>query len=204
MSAGDPRMQREALIDAHLAHAHSARELGFWLYLLSDAVLFALLFATYGVMVERTAGGPDSVALFDLPRVFIETVLLLTSSLSFAFADLAAEGKDRRRTQVWLGVTLVLGAAFLVLELMEFAEMVLAGAGPGRSGFLSAFFTLVGTHGLHVAVGLVGIGVMLVQIRRLGLDRTVRSRLHRLGLFWHFLDIVWVGVFTFVYLAGSL
>lgn len=204
MSAPDAQLQRVALVDAHLAHARGAREIGFWLYLLSDAVLFALLFATYGVMVERTAGGPLPAALFDLQRVFIETMLLLASSATFAFADLSAEGRDLPRTRAWLVLTAVLGAGFIGLELMEFRQLVMAGAGPTRSGFLSAFFTLVGTHGLHVSFGLIGIFVMIVQLRVFGLDHAVRSRLRRLGLFWHFLDIVWVGVFTFVYLAGSV
>jgi len=197
-------LRRAALIEHHQAHAHAAREIGFWCYLLSDAVIFALLFATYGIMVQRTAGGPDASALVDLNRAFVETLCLLASSFTFALADLAADVGDRWRTLVWLTLTIGLGAAFLGFEGLEFVELVMAGAGPERSGFLSAFFTLVGTHGLHVSVGLVGLLAMVVQIRRFGLGPVVKSRLRRLGLFWHFLDIIWVGVFTFVYLAGSL
>ena len=203
LSAHD-RFQRGVLVDHHMAHAFEAREIGFWWYLLSDAIIFALLFVTYGVMVDRTAGGPDAAALVDLNRAFIETLCLLASSFTFALADLAAEGNDRPRTVAWLAVTTVLGGAFLCIEGLEFIELVLAGAGPDRSGFLSAFFTLVGTHGLHVSVGMVGLLALLAQIRVCGLSRPVKSRLRRLGLFWHFLDVIWVGVFTFVYLAGSL
>lgn len=184
--------------------AHEERAFGFWLYLMSDAIIFALLFATYAVMAGRTAGGPDSAALFEPGRTFAETMLLLTSSLTFGLATLGAEAKKRDHVLVWLAATFVLGGAFLVMEIGEFAGMIAAGAGPDRSGFLSAFFTLVGTHGLHVTAGLIFIAVMAGQIVRKGLSAPVSSRLMRLSLFWHFLDIIWIGIFSVVYLPGVL
>lgn len=182
--------------------ARRERELGFWLYLMSDAVIFALLFATYAIMQPNTAGGPDAKSLFSLSRTLIETLLLLASSFTFGLASWCAGRADRRAVLAWLGVTAALGLAFLGVELQEFASLVGRGAGPGRSGFLSAFFTLVGTHGAHVAVGLLWIIVMSVQIAARGLTDAVQSRLSRLGMFWHFLDLVWIGIFSVVYLAG--
>jgi cytochrome o ubiquinol oxidase subunit 3 len=187
-----------------IAERSESRALGFWIYLMSDAVIFALLFATYVVMLRGTDGGPTGGALFSLPRAFGETLLLLVSSTTFGFAALAARAGDRARTILFLGLTFVLGAAFLVLEIDEFLGMIAAGAGPDRSGFLSAFFTLVGTHGLHVGVGLLSIAVMAGQVLGKGLTAPVLSRLGRLGLFWHFLDIVWIGIFSVVYLPGVL
>lgn len=177
---------------------------GFWLYLMSDAMIFALLFATYVVMISGTAGGPSGKELFSLPRAFAETMLLLVSSTTFGFANLAAPMKQRGAVLGWLLVTLIFGLGFVALELQEFTGMIAAGAGPGRSGFLSAFFTLVGTHGLHVSFGMVGILVMMWQVAIKGLTVPVASRLFRLGLFWHFLDVVWIGIFSVVYLPGVL
>ena len=187
-----------------IAERGEERALGFWIYLMSDAVIFALLFATYVVMLRGTDGGPTGSELFSLPRAFGETLLLLVSSTTFGFAALAARTGDRVRTILFLGLTFVLGAAFLVLEIGEFRGMIAVGAGPDRSGFLSAFFTLVGTHGLHVGVGLLSIAVMAGQVLGKGLTAPVLSRLGRLGLFWHFLDIVWIGIFSVVYLPGVL
>ncbi len=180
------------------------REFGFWLYLMTDAVIFALLFATYVVMSGNIASGPDAKSLFSLPHTAGETLLLLCSSITFGFATLASLAGQRGRVIQWLIVTIVLGAGFVAMEIIEFAGMISAGAGPGTSGFLSAFFTLVGTHGLHVSLGIVGIAVMTVQISMKGLTNPVRSRLYRLGLFWHFLDIVWIGIFSVVYLPGVM
>jgi cytochrome o ubiquinol oxidase subunit 3 len=177
---------------------------GFWIYLMSDAIIFALLFATYVVMLSGTAGGPTGRELFQLPYTFGETLLLLFSSTTFGFASLAARGRDRRSTVLFLLLTFLLGAGFVAMELLEFRRMIAMGAGPDRSGFLSAFFTLVGTHGLHVSVGLVSILVMAGQVMLKGLTEPVGSRLFRLGLFWHFLDIVWIGIFSVVYLPGVL
>jgi cytochrome o ubiquinol oxidase subunit 3 len=196
------------------AISHAAREaqaeatgnavFGFWVYIMSDCILFACLFATYAVLSHNSAGGPTGQTLFDLPKVFGETLLLLTSSLSYGLAMLAMQRNNARQVVGWLGVTFLLGLSFVGMELSEFQRMILAGAGPDRSGFLSAFFTLVGTHGLHVSFGLLGMAVMMAQVMRSGLTVPVQSRLVRLSLFWHFLDIVWIGVFTVVYLMGVL
>jgi cytochrome o ubiquinol oxidase subunit III len=177
---------------------------GFWIYLMTDAIVFALLFATYAVMLRGTAGGPTGRELFSLPRTFGETLLLLFSSATFGFATLAARARDPKAAVRWLLLTFILGAGFVAVEIGEFRGMVAVGAGPDRSGFLSAFFTLVGTHGLHVSVGLICILVMVGQLRLKGLTEPVDSRLYRLGLFWHFLDIVWIGIFSVVYLPGVL
>lgn len=195
------RVVTEALASEE-EHALDERRIGFWIYLMSDAVLFSLLFATYATMVRRTAGGPSAAELFGLGHTFLETMLLLFSTFTFGLVTLAAA--DDRWGQVlgWLGVTFALGLSFVGLEISEFAGMIAGGAGPDRSGFLSAFFTLVGTHGLHVSAGLVWISVMSGQIVTCGLTKPVRSRLWRLGLFWHFLDLIWIGIFSFVYLAG--
>ena len=165
------------------AETHEQRALGFWLYLMGDAVIFALLFATYAIMIPGTAGGPTGKQLFELDNAAIETVLLLVSSMTFGF---------------------LLGTAFVFLEVREFSGMIAQGAGPDRSGFLSAFFTLVGTHGVHVTMGLIWIVILGAQVALKGLTMPVASRLHRLGLFWHFLDIAWVGIFSIVYLPGLL
>lgn len=180
------------------------KSFGFWLFLLSDAIIFALLFATYVVLSGNTAGGPGGKELFDLTRVFAETMLLLASSATFGFATLAVMSGDRKGVLGWLALTFLLGLGFLFLEIGEFRGMIAAGAGPDRSGFLSAFFTLVGTHGLHVSAGLICIVVMGAQVMIKGLTEPVASRLYRLGLFWHLLDIVWICIFSVVYLPGVL
>lgn len=191
-----------------MEEAAEQRAMGFWLYLMSDAVIFALLFMTYGIMSGSTAGGPTGKALFNLNNAAIETALLLVSSTTFGFASIAARQGERQGAQGavlgWLALTFVLGAGFVVLEIREFTGMIAAGAGPQRSGFLSAFFTLVGAHGLHVSTGLVWILIMMGQVATQGLTFAVTSRLFRLGLFWHFLDIAWVGIFSVVYLPGLL
>ena len=174
--------------------------LGFWIYLMSDALIFAALFATFGVLSTSYAGGPVPREIFDLRLVAVNSGLLLLSSLTFGGAMLA---QGKRGTLGWLVVTAMLGAAFVGVELYEFSHLIGEGATPQRSAFLSSFFVLVGTHGLHVTVGLVWIGVLLVQIARRGLEVN-RRRLVCLAMFWHFLDIIWIGVFTFVYLFGML
>ena len=183
---------------------HEHRAFGFWLYLMSDAIIFSLLFATYVVMASGTVGGPTGQTLFSLPRAFGETMLLLFSSITFGFATLAMKSDKRAAVLSWLVVTFVLGLGFVAMEIHEFYGMVQIGAGPDRSGFLSAFFTLVGAHGLHVTLGLIWILIMASQVIIKGLTAPVTSRLFRLGLFWHFLDIVWVGIFSVVYLPGTL
>lgn len=181
-----------------------SREFGFWVYLMTDAIIFALLFASYVVLSKNSAAGPTSNDLFDLRHTAGETVLLLVSSLTFGLATIAMAAGQSGRVVQWLFVTLLLGLGFLAMEMVEFYGMIAKGAGPGTSGFLSAFFTLVGTHGLHVAFGSLGICVMIGQVMIKGLTIPVRSRLLRLGLFWHFLDIVWIGIFSVVYLPGVM
>jgi cytochrome o ubiquinol oxidase subunit 3 len=183
---------------------YEEKAFGFWLYLMSDAVIFALLFATYVVMAPNHAGGPTGKTLFNLSRTFAETMLLLCSSITFGFATVAVRLGRPPAVLGWLGVTFVLGAGFIALEISEFTGMYAQGAGPQRSGFLSAFFTLVGTHGLHVSMGLIWILILTIQLLARGLSEPVASRLFRLGLFWHFLDIVWIGIFSIVYLPGLL
>ena len=176
---------------------------GFWVFLMSDAILFGLLFATYATMVGSTAGGPGPKDLFELNSAFIETLLLLASSFTFGMASLALKYRhDRNRLLGWLGLTLLLGVVFLGFELHDFNAMADKGGVPSRSGFLSAFFALVPLHGLHVAAGSLWLIAIAVQIGRFGLDQNVKLGVLRLGLFWHFLDIVWVGIFSGVYLAG--
>jgi cytochrome o ubiquinol oxidase subunit III len=186
------------------ADVYEEKELGFWLYLMSDAIIFALLFATYVIMAPNHAGGPTGKDVFDLSRTFAETMLLLCSSITFGFSTVAVRLGNQRVALNWLAVTFALGAAFVALEISEFTGMYEQGAGPQRSGFLSAFFTLVGTHGTHVSVGLIWILILSGQVALKGLSLPVTSRLFRLGLFWHFLDIAWVGIFSVVYLPGLL
>jgi cytochrome o ubiquinol oxidase subunit 3 len=186
------------------AESYEEKAFGFWLYLMSDTIIFALLFATYVIMLGNTAGGPTGKELFSLKRAAGETALLLLSSAAFGFAAVALANADKSRVLLWLLVTVVLGAGFLSLEFGEFRGMIAQGAGPDRSGFLSAIFTLVGTHGLHVSVGILWILVMIGQVLVKGLTTPVVSRLARLGLFWHFLDIIWVAIFSVVYLPGVL
>jgi len=175
---------------------------GFWTFLMSDAILFALLFATYATMVNRTAGGPSGSELFDITNAFVETVVLLVSSFTFGMGAVALKEGRQRAVMLWLGVTMVLGLGFVGLELREFTGLIGEGATAQTSGFLSSFFVLLSTHGLHVLVGCLWIAVMLVQIASFGLSRQVRSRILRLALFWHFLDLVWIVIFTVVYLPA--
>ena len=177
---------------------------GFWIYLMSDAVIFALLFATYASMSRSFAGGPTGKELFDLSTVFYETMALLLSTLTCGFAMLSLSKNRKKWVLAWLAVTFLLGLTFILMEHNEFHNLISQGMGPDRSGFLSAFFTLVGTHGLHVGIGLIWLLVMITQIMSKGLTSPVRSRLFRFSLFWHFLDLVWVGIFSMVYLIGVL
>ena len=176
---------------------------GFWIFLLSDFVLFSGLFAAYAVLSGNTAGGPTGADLFNLRSVFIETMCLLFSSYTAGLGALSAERRRQDRFLISAALTFVLGAAFLVIEAREFARMVAEGAGPGRSAFLSSFFTLVGTHGVHVTGGLLFLLYMMAQVVAKGLRPNVLRRLLCFSLFWHALDIVWVGVFTLVYLMGG-
>jgi cytochrome o ubiquinol oxidase subunit 3 len=175
---------------------------GFWIFLLSDIVMFAALFASYAVLVRATAGGPTGARLFNQTTVAIETVCLLLSSYTCGLMSLAVNSRSRLGTYLGALITFALGAAFLTLEVHEFADMIARGAAPQRSAFLSAFFTLVGCHGLHVTLGLIWLVVMMIQVTVMGFVTSVQHRLLCFSLFWHALDIVWVGVFTVVYLMG--
>ena len=175
---------------------------GFWIFLLSDIVMFSALFAAYAVLVRATAGGPTGAELFNQASVAIETACLLASSFTCGLMSLAVGSRRRTATYVFAGVTFVLGAVFLVLEIREFAGMIAIGATPQRSAFLSAFFALVGCHGLHVTAGLIWLAVMMAQVEIKGFRPTVERRLLCFALFWHALDIVWIGVFTIVYLGA--
>ena len=182
----------------------SSTMLGFWMYLMSDCLIFAMLFAVYGVIGGNYAAGPGPQDLFDLNLVAINTAMLLFSSITYGFAMLAMDRKAKGQTLMWLAITGLFGAAFLGIELYEFAHLIHEGATPQRSGFLSAFFILVGTHGLHVTFGIIWLVVLMVQVSMKGLIEANQRRLMCLSLFWHFLDVIWIGVFTFVYLMGML
>jgi cytochrome o ubiquinol oxidase subunit 3 len=178
--------------------------LGFWLYLMSDCLIFAMLFATFGVLGGNYAAGPGPKDLFDLKLVALNTTMLLLSSITYGFAMLEMMKGKVGSTQMWLAITGLFGAAFLSIELYEFHHMIHEGAGPWRSAFLSSFFTLVGTHGLHVTFGIIWLVTLMVQVAKFGLIEANQRRLMCLSMFWHFLDVVWIGVFTFVYLMGVL
>jgi len=188
----------------HEPHPENGTALGFWLYLMSDCLIFAALFATYGVLGRSYAGGPGGAELFDLTLVAINTAFLLLSSITFGFAMLQKQQNKVGGTLAWLAVTGLFGGAFLAVELYEFAHLIHAGATPASSAAMSAFFTLVGTHGLHVSFGIVWLVTLMLQIAKHGLIHENKRRLMCLSLFWHFLDVVWIGVFTFVYLMGVL
>ena len=185
-------------------HPESGTLLGFWLYLMSDCLIFACLFATYAVLGSNYAGGPTGAELFDLPLVALNTALLLFSSITYGFAMLEMQRGRLRQTMIWLVITGLFGAGFIGVELYEFSHLLHEGAGPQRSGFLTGFFALVGTHGLHVSFGIIWLVTLLIQLKRYGLIPENRRRLMCLSMFWHFLDVIWIGVFTFVYLMGSM
>ncbi len=189
--------------DGH-GHAEGGTMIGFWLYLMSDCLIFAALFACYAVYGHSYAAGPSPADLFKLKVVALNTSLLLFSSITYGFAMLAMEKGWRGSTMLWMLVTAAFGMGFVYLELSEFADLIAEGAGPQRSAFLSAFFTLVGTHGLHVTVGIVWMFVLMAQVGWRGLIPENKRRLMCLSMFWHFLDVIWIGVFSFVYLVSVL
>jgi cytochrome o ubiquinol oxidase subunit 3 len=191
---------------AEFEHSDTAanQAFGFWIYLMTDLVLFASIFATFAVVGRNYAGGPTGKELFDLRYLFVETMFLLFSSATCGLAVLALQNDRKNSVLVWLAVTFLLGFGFICMEINEFYHMITDGNGPQRSAFLSAFFTLVGTHGTHVTFGLIWMAVMMGQVIIKGLTTPVRSRLMRLSMYWHFLDIVWIGVFTIVYLMGVI
>ncbi len=178
--------------------------LGFWIYLMNDCLIFAMLFAAYGVLGGNYAAGPGPHDLFELPLVAVNTAMLLLSSITYGFAMLAMGKNNKGGTIGWLLITAVFGAAFLSIELYEFSTLIHEGATPMRSAFLTSFFSLVGTHGLHVTFGLIWLFTLVVQVSQKGLTQANKRRLMCLSMFWHFLDVIWIGVFTFVYLMGML
>ena len=194
--------------EAHAEHGHhdagATKVFGFWIYLMSDCILFASLFATYAVLVNGTAGGPSGKDIFELPFVLVETFFLLFSSITYGFAMLAMNKGNKAGVNGWLFLTFLFGLGFIGMELYEFHHLIAEGYGPQRSGFLSGFFALVATHGLHVTCGLIWILTMMVQVSRRGLTEVNKTRLMCLSLFWHFLDVVWICVFTVVYLMGAM
>jgi len=195
---------RAVPVKAKAEYEGSKSIFGFWVYIMTDCVLFASLFATYAVLHNNTAGGPNAKELFNMPYVLAETLILLTSSFVCGLAILAAHNQQKRQVLWLFGLTFVLGLAFLGLEIHEFRNLYMEGNSWRRSGFLSAFFTLVGTHGLHITAGLIWMAVMMIRVSKSGLKLISLRRLTMLSLFWHFLDIIWIFIFTIVFLMGSL
>ncbi len=205
MSVGTPKHPGINLGPAHRDADEEAEELlfGFWVFLMSDAIVFGVLFATYAIMLRSTAGGPGPHELFDIKNAFIETCALLTSSFTYGMASLSLKyGRKVWPLLAWLGVTAILGGIFLRFEIMDFLSAFHKGGGPDSSGFASAYFTLVPLHGLHVTTGILWMAALVGQVSRYGVDKDVKLGFLRLGLFWHFLDIVWVAIFSVVYLMG--
>jgi cytochrome o ubiquinol oxidase subunit 3 len=190
--------------DTGAHHPENGTLLGFWIYLMSDSLVFASLFATYGVLGRNYAAGPSGAEIFELPLVAINTSLLLLSSITYGFAVIAMNRRRVGAVLMWLAITGLFGCGFVGIELHEFSNLIHEGNGPQRSAFLSAFFTLVGTHGLHVSVGIIWLVTLIAQVAKRGLVGANRRRVMCLSMFWHFLDVVWIGVFTFVYLMGVL
>ena len=188
----------------HDHEAGGSTMLGFWIYLMSDCLIFAMLFACFGLFGRSYAGGPTPKELFELPLVAVNTSMLLLSSITYGFGVIAMQEDRKTPTLIWLAITGLFGATFVGIELSEFANLIREGATPERSAFLSSFFTLVSTHGLHVSFGLIWLVTLMVQVGRYGLNAANKRRLMCLSMFWHFLDVVWIGVFTFVYLMGVL
>jgi len=184
--------------------AYQRKSFGFWVYLMTDCVLFATLFATFAVLGTATAGGPSGAEIFDLQFVLIETMLLLTSSFTVGLAVLGAERGYKKQAIVWLIITFLLGAGFLAMELWEFQALIAEGHGWQQSAFLSSYFVLVATHGLHIAIGLLWMAVVVFRLIQRRFKETDIRRLSLLGLFWHFLDIIWIFIFSFVYLIGGM
>ncbi len=189
---------------AHLDHAEEKTVFGFWVYLMTDCVLFASLFATYAVLRNNVYGGSTGSTLFDLPMVLVETMILLASSFTCGLAYYWARRGNVNQAVIWNVITFLLGALFLAIEFREFHTLVAEGNSWQRSGFLTSFFTLVGTHGAHILVGLIWLAVMIRQIMSKGLTRHVMRRLTLFGMYWHFLDLVWIFIFTIVYLMGVI
>ncbi len=201
-AAGAPGKMTFFLKQEH--HPQNGTSLGFWIYLMSDCLIFAILFAVYAVLGRNYAAGPSGADLFDLQLVALNTAMLLLSSLTFGFAMLEAQRKRLRAAIAWLLVTGLFGLAFLSIELYEFSHLIHLGAVPQRSAFLSSFFTLVGTHGLHVTFGIIWLVTLVFHLNKHGLIPENHPRLMCLTMNWHFHDLIWIAVFTFVYLMGVL
>ncbi len=184
--------------------AQDRKAIGFWIYLMTDCILFATLFATFGVLMSATAGGPAGSDIFSMPYILVETMLLLVSSFTAGIATITVARGKKKQTLVWLALTFLLGAAFLAMELYEFNLLVSEGHSWQTSAFLSSYFTLVGTHGLHITAGLLWLVVLFVRLVRHNFKHTDVARLSLFSLFWHFLDIIWIFIFSFVYLIGGM
>jgi len=187
----------------HETESQEVQKFGFWAYLMTDCVLFASLFATYAVLHNNTFGGPSGHDLFSMPYVLGETFILLVSSYTSGLAMLAVHKQAKNQALAWLGTTFVLGATFLIMELHEFSSLIHDGHSFRTNGFLSSYFTLVGTHGLHITFGLIWMAVLMVQVFKKGLPPKTTSRLTLLNMFWHFLDVIWIFIFTLVYLMAA-
>ncbi|CAI6081746.1 cytochrome o ubiquinol oxidase subunit III [Cohnella sp. JJ-181] len=178
------------------------RMMGFWIFIITDCIIFGTLFATYAVLVNNTAGGPSGADLFEMPGVIAETFILLTSSFTSGLAVLSMNRGDKKGLIGWLIVTALLGASFITLEVTEFLKMIDEGAKISTSAFLSAFYTLVGTHGLHVSIGLIWMVALMLQVAKRGITPVTKRKISNISLYWHFLDVVWIFVFTIVYMMG--
>lgn len=197
----------EIKIAHHLQHERAAADrtlFGLWMYIMTDLLMFAVLFAVYAVLQNSTAGGPHGHDIFSLNFVMIETLLLLTSSLTCGLASLSAKNKDKKQLFIWLVATFLLGATFLSLEVWEFSKLVNEGHTVSTSAFLSSYFALVGNHGLHILAGLIWIIVSLIFISKRGLTHHMQRKINSFSMFWHFLDIVWIFIFTLVYLRAFI
>ena len=204
-STQTPTFDFHVVEDAHVHNAHNTGTmLGFWLYLMSDCLLFGILFAVHAVLGQNYAAGPAPSDLFEIEMILLSTFMLLFSSITYGFAMIQMQQGAKAGTMLWLGVTGVFGLAFLGLSISEFAHLWHIGATPMASAFLSSFWFLVGTHGLHVAAGAIWLCVLLAQIQQHGLTAANQRRVMCLSLFWHFLDLIWIAVFSFVYLTGVL
>lgn len=190
--------------DDHGGHPNNTTGLGFWIYLMTDCLIFAILFAMYAILGRNYAAGPSPADLFELDLILINTFMLLFSSITFGFAMLQSYKGNVKGTVNWLWVTALFGLAFLAIEIYEFYHLIHIGATPYRSAFLSSFFTLVATHGLHVTFGIVWLVTLVFQLKKHGLNVSNQRRLMCLSMFWHFLDLIWICVFSFVYLMGVL
>lgn len=193
-----------AVLEEHHHEVYTKTVFGFWLYLMTDCLLFATLFATYAVLHQNTFGGPSSHEIFNLPYVLVETIILLFSSFTCGLGTLLAHRHRKNKVIAFFSITFLLGLAFLILEVNEFSRLIEEGNSWQRSAFLSAYFTLVGTHGLHITAGLIWMAILMTQIFAWGLSFDNLKRLMCLSLFWHFLDIIWIFIFTIVYLMGVL